>query len=104
MKYTIYILFTYLMVLHTLPSVRVVKVILNSESSSACKSSEQADCDNSKFIMSLNFSPLQFVNELDLKPELSISEFKFTKEQSCYVKIFISKYQQSIWHPPKFFI
>lgn len=104
MKYSIYILFTYLMVLHTLPSVRAVKVILNSESSSACKSSEQADCDNSKFIMSLNFSPLQFVNVLDLKPELSISEFKLIKEQSCYEKIFISKYQQSIWHPPKFFI
>lgn len=104
MKYTIYILFTYLMVLHTLPSVRAVKVILNSESSAMCKNSEHSDCEKAKIIMSLNFSPVQCVNELIFKPELLITEFNLIKEQSTYEKIFISKYQQSIWHPPKFFI
>lgn len=54
--------------------------------------------------MSLNFSPVQFVGELDFKPEITFSEFKIEKEQSNYEKIFISRYQHSIWHPPKFFI
>ena len=57
-----------------------------------------------KFIMNLNFSPLQFLNELNIKSTLSISEFQLTKQQSSYEKIFISKFQNSIWHPPKFFI
>lgn len=104
MRFIIYMLFTYLMVLHSLPSVRAMKLILNSETHSACESFGSAECDKSKFIMSLNFSPLQCIKEFDLKPELFITEFQLTKEQSSYEKIFISKFQNSIWHPPKFFI
>lgn len=104
MRYISYLLFTYLMVLHTLPSVRAVKLILNYETHNTCKSSEPVNCDKGKVIMNLNFSPLQFVNELNIKSALSITEFQLTKEQSSYEKIFISKFQNSIWHPPKFFI
>lgn len=54
--------------------------------------------------MNLNFSPIQFVTEISLKEVLLMPDFYIKKEKSNYEKIFISKYQHSIWHPPKFFI
>jgi hypothetical protein len=101
MKLVIKVILLYLIVLISLPTIRVIKLTLHEN---ACINIPSKDCEKGKFIMNLNFSPLQFVNELDLKPELYIIEFKLTKEQSSYEKIFISKFQNSIWHPPKFFI
>ena len=46
--------------------------------------------------------PIQF--SLDFSPEILSPEYNTEKEKSNYEKIFIPKYQHSIWHPPKFFI
>jgi len=54
--------------------------------------------------MNLNFNPTQFVAEISLKEIILIPDFYTEKEKSNYEKIFIPKYQHSIWHPPKFFI
>lgn len=101
MKFTIKIVLFYLIVLIALPTIRVIKLSIYE---SVCDNSIPTECEKGKFIMSLNFSPVQCVSELIFKPELLITEFNLIKEQSTYEKIFISKYQQSIWHPPKFFI
>lgn len=92
------------MTLNTLPSVRAVKMLVSSECGISCHSSESSGCEKGKIIMSLNFSPVQFVAELDFSPEILSPEFNTEKEKSNYEKIFIPKYQHSIWHPPKFFI
>jgi hypothetical protein len=106
MKWITCILFIYLMALTTLPSVRAMKMFVNQECQNTCHNAEASNsgCEKGKIIMNLNFSPVQFVAELDFKPEISFSEFKIEKEKSNYEKIFISIYQHSIWHPPKFFI
>lgn len=101
MKLVTKVILLYIIVLISLPTIRAVKLTIHE---SACSNVPSDDCDKGKFIMNLNFSPLQFLNELNIKSALSISEFQLTKQQSSYEKIFISKFQNSIWHPPKFFI
>ncbi|MCL9769799.1 hypothetical protein NAT47_05160 [Flavobacterium sp. HXWNR69] len=98
------ILFIYLTALTTLPSVRAMKVFFKEQCEISCHASDSdaLGCEKGKIIMGLNFSPVQFVSELDFKPEIIFAEFKIQKEQSNYEKIFISKYQSSIWHPPKY--
>ncbi|WP_445718868.1 hypothetical protein [Flavobacterium sp.] len=83
-----------------------MKIFSSENCEQTCHNSntESSGCEKGKIIMNLNFSPVQFVAELDFKPEITFSEFKLEKEKSNYEKIFISKYQHSIWHPPKFFI
>jgi capsular polysaccharide biosynthesis protein len=106
MKWITYILFIYLMALTTLPSVRAIKMFVSQEFQNTCHNAEESNsgCEKGKAIMNLKFSPSQFVTEISLKEIILISDFYTEKEQSSYEKIFISKYQQSIWHPPKFFI
>jgi peroxiredoxin len=106
MKWITCILFIYLMALTTLPSVRAIKMFVSQEFQNTCHNAEESNsgCEKGKVIMNLNFSPSQFVTEISLKEIILISDFYTEKEQSSYEKIFISKYQQSIWHPPKFFI
>lgn len=106
MKFSVHILCVYLLLLVALPSVRAMKMLTSQNCEQTChtSSSESSGCEKGKIIMSLNFSPVQFVGELDFKPEITFPEFKIEKEQSNYEKIFISRYQHSIWHPPKFFI
>ena len=107
MKFSVHILCFYLLLLVALPSVRAIKMVVNDKCEKTChtsSSSESSGCEKGKIIMSLNFSPVQFVGELDFKPEITFPDFKIEKEKSNYEKIFISKYQNSIWHPPKFSI
>ncbi|UGS20500.1 hypothetical protein [Flavobacterium cyclinae] len=106
MKFSVHILCVYLLLLVALPSVRAMKMLTSQNCEQTCHTSgsESSGCEKGKIIMSLNFSPVQFVGELDFKPEITFPEFKIEKEQSNYEKIFISRYQHSIWHPPKFFI
>lgn len=104
MKFLTYLLFFYLMTLNTLPSVRAIKMLVSSECGTSCHSSESSGCEKSKIIMGLNFSPIQFVAEISLKEINSTPEFYSEKQKSNYEKIFIPKYQHSIWHPPKFFV
>lgn len=106
MKFSVHILCFYLMLLLTLPSVRAMKMFVSQESQTACHNSdtESSGCDKGKVIMNLNFSPIQFVAEISLKEIILIPDFHTTNEKSNYEKIFIPKYQYSIWHPPKCFI
>lgn len=106
MKFLVHILCFYLLLLVTLPSVRAMKIFASENCEQTCHNTntESSGCEKGKIIMNLNFSPVQFVAELDFKPEITFSEFKLEKEKSNYEKIFISIYQHSIWHPPKFFI
>lgn len=106
MKFLVHILCFYLLLLVTLPSVRAMKMLASENCEQTCHKtdSESSGCEKGKIIMSLNFSPVQFVAELDFKLEISFPEFKIEKEKSNYERIFIPKYQHSIWHPPKFFI
>jgi hypothetical protein len=106
MKWITYILFIYLMALTTLPSVRAIKMFVSQEFQNTCHNAEESNsgCEKGKAIMNLNFSPSQFVTEISLKEIILISDFYTEKEHSSYENIFISKYQQFIWHPPKFFI
>ena len=106
MKFSVHILCVYLLLLVALPSVRAMKMLVseNCEQTRHNSDSESSGCEKGKIIMSLHFSPVQFVAELDFKPEISFPEFKIEKEKSNYEQIFISKYQHSIWHPPKFSI
>ncbi|WP_143000921.1 hypothetical protein [Flavobacterium saliperosum] len=106
MKFLVYIVCAYLIVLTALPSVRSVKLHHIGSKALSCEkksssSSFPEGCEKSKFITSLNFSPLQFVSELRLTPDPFILEAAIGKNQSHYEKIFIPKYQNTIWHPPK---
>ncbi len=106
MKSISYILFVYLMTITVLPSVRAIKLFVtqNCETTSHNSQTTSSGCEKGKIIMNLNFSPSQFVAEISLKNIILITEYYSEKEKSNYEKIFIPKYQQSIWHPPKFFI
>ena len=106
MKFSVHILCVYLLLLVALPSVRAMKMLASENCEQTCHKSGSASsgCEKGKIIMSLNFSPVQFVAELDFSPEILSPEFNTEKEKSNYEKIFIPKYQHSIWHPPKFFI
>ena len=106
MKFLVHILCFYLLLLVTLPSVRAMKMLASENCEQTCHKtdSESSGCEKGKIIMSLNFSPVQFVAELDFSAEILSREFNTEKEKSNYEKIFIPKYQHSIWHPPKFFM
>lgn len=106
MKFSVHILCAYLLLLVALPSVRAMKMFVSQECQNTCHNSEESNsgCEKGKIIMNLNFSPTQFVAEISLKEIILIPDFYTEKEKSNYEKIFIPKYQHSIWHPPKFFI
>ena len=94
------------MALTTLPSLRAMKLFVSQECQNTYQNIEETNsgCEKSKVIMNLNFSPTQFVAEISIKEIIFISDFYTDKEKSNYEKIFITKYQHSIWHPPKSFI
>lgn len=106
MKFSVHMLCFYLLLLLTLPSVRAMKMFVSQECQNTCHNAEESNsgCEKGKVIMNLNFSPTQFVAEISLKEIILIPDFYTEKEKSNYEKIFIPKYQYSIWHPPKFFI
>lgn len=101
MRVTIYILLFYLFSITALPSVRALKVQFGSNCEHSCSKKKQNECDNAKFVMSLNFSPLQFVNEIQYSLTSDLLNFDKQKQKSFYDAFFISKYLNSIWNPPK---
>ena len=102
MKFKVCLLFIYLVSLTVLPSVRAMKLQFREVSEQTCASSEPVECDKGKLVMSLNFSPLQFVNELNFTFKNIVFDFDLRKETSFYESFFIPICQNSIWHPPKF--
>lgn len=103
MKTKVYLLFIYLVVLTALPSVRAVKLQYVNNTEHNCNDSGQDECENGKFVMSLNFSPLQIIKSYNHSSNLNIDlfDFELKNESSFYDAFFVSKYQNSIWHPPK---
>ncbi|WP_339887900.1 hypothetical protein [uncultured Flavobacterium sp.] len=104
MKFKVYILLIYLVALTALPSVRAIKLQLGSNCEQSYNNSEEKECKNGKFVMSLNFSPVQVINEIHYSLKTIITYFDLKKETSFYEAYFISIYQTSIWHPPKFLL
>lgn len=87
-----------------LPSVRVLKMQWNESCiSSFTKSDFDTDknCEKGKIIMSLNFTPVSYIttNIYIATPQNFVITSK--KEKIFYHKNFISKYQNTIWQPPK---
>lgn len=101
MKFKIYILLFYLIALTVLPSVRAMKVQFGSTCEMSCQKSEESGCDKGKFVMSLNFSPVQFVKEISIYPTIYLIPLK-EKIEIFYRNFLISNYFSNIWHPPKF--
>jgi peroxiredoxin len=110
MKQLIYILFFYLMALNTLPSIRAIKIQFRDKCEMNCNNSKDnssnssSGCEKSKIVMGLNFSPVQFIKEYSIKQIILLEDFQTNSLKSYYEALFISKYQEVIWHPPKFFI
>lgn len=104
MKFKIYILFIYLIVITAMPSVRAVKLYFGNNYELASENSEEKECAIGKFVMSLNFSPVQVINEIHYSFKVILTYFDLKKETSFYEAYFVSIYQNSIWHPPKFLL
>ncbi len=101
MKFKVYILFIYLVVLTALPSVRAVKLQFCNNSEQTCNNLEQNNCDAGKFVKSLNFSPLQIMKSYNYNLNFELFDFELKKEISFYDSFFVSNFQNNIWHPPK---
>lgn len=102
MKLKVYILFIYLIALTTLPSVRAIKLQFSNNHEQSCNTSEKNECENGKFVMGLNFSPVQVIHEIYYSLKTIMPYFELKKETSFYEVFFVSIYQNTIWHPPKF--
>lgn len=102
MKIRIFLLLFYVMTLTTLPSVRAIKLWMGH----SCEKMEldKPDCEKSKFIMSLQFNPMQIINEFFFHSISFYDLHNTPTKKSYYETLFIQKYQHNIWHPPKFFI
>lgn len=106
MKFFAYILCLYLTILTVLPSVKAVKMQFVEKCQSSCQKNNPdnntSGCEKGKFIMNLNFSPVQFINAQWIQNTSITQLFESPKkENSGYEKVFISKYKNSIWQPPK---
>lgn len=84
-----------------LPSVRAIKLQFGSTCEMSCQKSEDTGCEKEKFVMSLNFSPVQFVKEISIYPTIFLIPLK-EKTTVFYRNILVSNYFSNIWHPPKF--
>lgn len=64
--------------------------------------SETPGCEKGKLVMTLNFSPVQFINaQLVLNTPLIPMFESAEKHNLSYEKVFIATYQSTIWQPPK---
>lgn len=101
MKFKVYMLFIYLITLTALPSVRAIKLLFSDNCEQTSNNSEKKECENGKFVMSLNFSPVQMISENHYLLKTMLTYFDLKKETSFYEAYFVLIYQNSVWHPPK---
>lgn len=105
MKFFAYIISFYIIALTVLPTVRAIKKTYaeKCQTSWSKNNDNQPDgCEKGKIVMSLNFSPIQFVGEFRFLLKPSFNEFETIKiKNSNYKKIFIDQFQHKIWQPPK---
>lgn len=100
MKYFAYIICIYILALTVLPTVRAIK----HDYIAKCQSSKEKSCEKSKFIMNLNFSPIQFINELSVLIKSSLHLLISNSTVNLvYNKIFIDNFQNYFWKPPKIY-
>ena len=104
MKFKVYLIIIYLIALTALPSVRAMKLQFAVNNEKSCTTSAPIECEKGKLVMSLNFSPLQFVNEITYTFKSSFIYFDLRKETSFYDSSLISFHQETIWHPPKYVV
>jgi hypothetical protein len=109
MKFFTTIFCFYLFALTTLPSVRAIKIQFSEKCQSSCQKNtsnnqEPSGCEKGKIIMNLSFNPVHFETSQSFSNN---SKFAFaeiaTEENIAYKNVFISKYKNSIWQPPKIF-
>ena len=107
MKFFAHIFCFYLFALTALPSVRAIKMQFSEKCQSSCQKSnsnnqEPSGCEKGKIIMNLSFNPVHFETS---KSFSNNSKFAFaeiaTEDNIAYKNVFISKYKNSIWQPPK---
>ncbi|CAM4257037.1 hypothetical protein [Flavobacterium terrigena] len=94
----------YLTALMALPSVRVIKMQLSETcKSSSCDNNdfESGCCEKGKIIMSLSFTPVNYLQSKLYKAPVKTVVITSKKEKIYYQENLISKYQNSIWQPPK---
>lgn len=95
----------YLTALMALPSVRVIKMQLSETcKSSSCNTSNFENgggCEKGKIIMSLSFTPVNYLQSKLYKAPVKAVVITSKKEKIYYQENLISKYQNSIWQPPK---
>lgn len=101
MKFKIHILLFYLIALTALPSVRAMKMNFGNSCKMSCQKNDDSECEKGKFVMSLNFSPVQFVKELNYDFIFVFQTVDKKDTKSFYENFFNSNYQNAIWHPPK---
>lgn len=101
MKKAIYILVIYLALITLLPTVRALKVQFGSNFELTCDKNEDFSCEKGKFVMSLNFSPVQIVKEIGF----SFSRIFYLPEKKSidfyYESFIVSNFLHAVWHPPK---
>jgi hypothetical protein len=95
----------YLTALMALPSVRVIKMQLSETcKSSSCENSNfenNGGCEKGKIIMSLSFTPVNYIHSKLYKSPVKTVVISSKKDKIYYRENLISKYQNSIWQPPK---
>ncbi|MFN8274739.1 MAG: hypothetical protein U0X58_07660 [Flavobacteriaceae bacterium] len=106
MKIFASILIIYILALTALPSVRAIRVTMSNCPAAAqhhsTDNSDSEECPRGKFIMTLNFSPLQYFNHaLPLESALSYRLMVVQNDRLVYTKVFIDQYYNQIWQPPK---
>lgn len=109
MKFFAYIFCFYLFALTTLPSVRAIKIQFSEKCQSSCQKNnsnnqEPAGCEKGKIIMNLSFNPVHFETSQSFFNNSKIAFAEIAIEENiAYKNVFISKYKNSIWQPPKIF-
>lgn len=103
MQFKIHILLIYLTVLTALPSVRAIKLQFGNKSEQTCENSAQNKCVTGKFIMLLNFTPLQIIKAHNFYIKAVFFDVELQRASSFYKVFLISNYLTSIWHPPKYY-
>ena len=105
MKIVARIISFYFLVLIAIPTLKVVKKQLDTNCNSCCHTEKSAEiprsCAKEKCILNFNFSTGQFIvqqiHDITFNRITEITE----KSRLDYEKVFLSKYQNAIWIPPK---
>jgi hypothetical protein len=104
MKIFAKIISIYFLILIALPAIKMVAMQFEGnccEATHKCSSENSKGCQKEKCILSFNFNTSQFIiqqiHHISYNHEPEFEQ----KDNLAYEKVFIAKYQSTIWHPPK---